>query len=253
MTYFLTGSLQLKASYEKAYRLPSERELFGDEVLETGDMSLKPENSQNINFNISYSNVWNKIHSVYVDIGAMYRDTRDYIRRQIEQRYGGAFYTNHGKVLNLGVDGEARYFYKNIFSAGGNITVQNIRNMERYDVYGRELIYYKDRMPNVPYLFGNIDANYNIRNVIGKKNLLSVGYNMRYVHSFFRDWQSEGADIIIPEQLSHDLNLTGTFDNGRYNVSFEVRNVADEILYDNYSLQKPGRSFMIKIRYFFFK
>jgi outer membrane receptor protein involved in Fe transport len=75
---------------------------------------------------------------------------------------------------------------------------------------------------------------------------------MRYVHSFYRDWQSEGADIIIPKQLSHDLNLTCVLDNGRYNVSFEVRNVADEILYDNYSLQKPGRSFMLKIRYFFF-
>jgi outer membrane receptor protein involved in Fe transport len=252
MTYFPVGSLQLKASFERAYRLPSERELFGDEVLETGDMSLKPENSQNINFNISYSNVWNRIHSVYVDLGIMYRDTKDYIRRQIEQRYGGAFYTNHGKVLNLGVDAEARYFYKNIFSAGGNMTYQNIRNMERFDIYDRELIYYKDRMPNVPYLFGNIDASYNLHNVIGKKNLLSLGYNMRYVHSFFRAWESEGGDIIIPEQLSHDLNLTCTFNNGRYNVSFEVRNVADKILYDNYSLQKPGRSFMIKLRYFFF-
>jgi outer membrane receptor protein involved in Fe transport len=251
-TYFLTGSLQLKASFERAYRLPSERELFGDEVLETGDMSLKPENSQNINFNISYSNVWNRTHSAYIEIGGMYRNTQDYIRRQIEQRYGGAFYTNHGKVRNLGIDGEARYFYKNIFSAGGNITYQDIRNMERYDVYGRERITYKDRMPNVPYLFGNIDANCNIRNLIGKKNLLSLGYNMRYVHSFYRDWQSEGANLIIPGQLSHDLNLTCALDNGRYNVSFEVRNVADAIMYDNYSLQKPGRSFMLKIRYFFF-
>jgi outer membrane cobalamin receptor len=251
-TYFLLRSFQLKASYERAYRLPSERELFGDEVLETGDMSLKPENSRNINFNISYSNVWNRTHSVYVDIGAIYRDTRDYIRRQIEQNRGGAIYKNHGKVLNIGIDGEARYFYRNIFSAGGNLTYQNIRNRERYDILGRELIYYKDRMPNVPYMFGNIDANYNLPRVTGKKNILSLGYNMRYVHSFFRSWESEGGDIIIPEQLSHDLNLTCTFNNGRYNVSFEVKNIADEILYDNYSLQKPGRSFMLKIRYFFF-
>jgi outer membrane receptor protein involved in Fe transport len=252
MTCFPINSLQLKASFEKAYRLPSERELFGDEVLETGDMTLKPENSHNINFNISYSNVWNKAHSLYIDVGALYRNTKDYIRRQIEQRYGGAFYTNHGKVLNLGVDGEIRYFYKNIFSAGGNVTYQNIRNMEKYDVNGRELIYYRDRMPNVPYLFGNIDANYNIKNIVGKKNTLSFGYNMRYIHSFFRDWQSEGADIIIPVQLSHDLNVTCAFNNGRYNISFEVANLADELLYDNYSLQKPGRSFTVKARYFFF-
>ena len=252
MTYFPTGSLQVKTSFEKAYRLPSERELFGDEVLETGDVSLKPENSRNINFNISYSSVWNKVHSAFIDVGAIYRDTKDYIRRRIEQRYGGAFYTNHGKALNLGVDCEARYFYKNMFSVGGNMTYQNIRNMERYDIYGREYIYYKDRMPNVPYLFGNVDANYNIHHFTGKKNVLSLGYNMRYVHSFFRSWESEGGDIVIPEQLSHDLSLTCTFNDGRYNIAFEARNIADEILYDEYSLQKPGRSFMIKIRYFFF-
>lgn len=250
-TYFLSRSLQLKTSFEKAYRLPSEQELFGDEVLETGDMMLKPENSRNINFNISYSRVWNNVHSAFIDVGLIYRDTRDYIRRQIEQRYGGAFYTNHGKVLNLGVDCEARYFCRNLFSVGGNITYQNLRNRERQDVNGRELIYYKDRMPNVPYLFGNIDAGYNLPGLFGKGNMLSIGYNMRYIHSFFRDWQSEGADIIIPTQCSHDLSLTCMLKDGRYNIAFEVKNLADALLYDNYSLQKPGRSFMIKARYFF--
>ncbi|MDR0714760.1 MAG: carboxypeptidase-like regulatory domain-containing protein [Bacteroidales bacterium] len=251
-TYYLLSSIQMKASFEKSYRLPSENELFGDESLETGHAGLKPENSDNLNFNLSYDKTLNKLHAVYLDFGLIYRNTKDYIRRQIEQRYGGAFYTNHGRVRNFGIDGEARYFYKNTFSAGGNMTLQNIRNMEQYDSYGRELIYYKDRMPNVPYLFGNIDANYNLHK-LGKKNLLSFGYNMRYVHSFFRDWESEGGDIIIPGQLSHDLNLTCTLNNGQYNISFEVRNLADKILYDNYSLQKPGRSFLIKIRYFFFK
>jgi outer membrane receptor protein involved in Fe transport len=251
-TYFLTEAIQLKASFEKAYRLPSERELFGDEVLEVGDVSLKPENSQNINFNISYSNVWNNTHSAYIDVGLIYRDTRDYIRRQIEQRYGGAFYTNHGKALNLGIDAEARYFYKNIFSVGGNITYQNMRSMEKYTANKVIDINYKARMPNVPYLFGNIDAGYNINNAFGKGNTLSAGYNLRYIHSFLRSWLSEGANRTIPMQLSHDLNLTYILKNGKYNVSFEVKNIADEMLYDNYSLQKPGRSFMIKLRYFFF-
>jgi outer membrane receptor protein involved in Fe transport len=252
-TYFLTETFQLKASFEKAYRLPSERELFGDEVLETGNASLKPENSKNINFNLGYSKVWNNIHSAYIDIGLIYRDTRDYISRQIEQRYGGAFYSNHGKVRNIGIDAEARYFYRNIFSIGGNITYQNVRNMEKYEEYGKLSIRYKDRMPNVPYMFGNLDAGYNINNAFGKGNILSFGYNMRYVHSFFRDWLSEGAkDVIIPAQLSHDLNLTYTLKNGKYNIALEAKNIAGEIMYDNYSLQKPGRSFTVKLRYFFF-
>ena len=252
-TYRPTASLQLKASYERAYRLPSENELFGDETLETGEVSLKPENSRNLNFNVSYDRRFGKIHSVYFDAGLIYRDTRDYIRRQIEQRYGGAYYTNHGRVRNYGVDLEARYFYGKTVSVGGNFTYQNIRNMERYGVGGRELIYYKDRMPNVPYLFGNVDANYNLHDCFRKGNALSFGYNMRYVHSFFRDWESEGGDIIIPKQLSHDLNILYSLRNGRYNIGIEVRNLTDEMLFDNYSLQKPGRSFMIKVRWAFYR
>lgn len=248
-----TAEWQLKTSFERACRLPSENELFGDESLETGDAGLKPENSLNLNVNISYERTFGKVHSVYFDAGLIYRDTRDYIRRRIEQRYGGAFYTNHGRVRNYGADVEARYFYGKTFSAGGNLTVQDIRNMERYSAAGRELIYYRDRMPNVPYLFGNVDASYNLNNCFGRDNLLSFGYNMRYIHSFFRDWESEGGDIVIPRQLSHDLNILFSIRNGRYNIAAEVLNIADEILYDNYSLQKPGRSFLVKFRYFFYR
>jgi outer membrane receptor protein involved in Fe transport len=243
---------QLKTSFEKAYRLPSENELFGDESLETGDAGLRPENSLNLNFNISYERGFGEDHSVYFDWGLIYRDTRDYIRRRIEQRYGGAFYTNHGKVRNHGVDFEARYFFRKAFSLGGNFTYQDIRNRERYSTTGTELIYYLDRMPNVPYLFGNVDANYHFNDCFGRGNVLSFGYNMRYVHSFFRDWESEGGDIIIPRQLSHDVSILYSIRNGRYNLAAEVLNIADEILYDNYSLQKPGRSFSVKFRYFFY-
>jgi outer membrane receptor protein involved in Fe transport len=252
-TCYLTGALQLKASFEKSCRLPSERELFGDEVLERGDASLKPESSRNVNFNVAYSKALNKAHSVYLDAGFIYRDTRDYIRRQIEQRYGGAFYTNHGKVRNIGFDVEARYFYRKQFSAGGNFTWQDMRNREKYSATGQTLIYYNDRMPNIPYMFGNVDVSYTLFDRLGKGSVLSIGYNLQYVHRFFLSWQSEGNTITIPRQLSHDINVTCALKEGRYNVAFEVRNITDEILYDNYSLQKPGRSFAVKLRYFFFK
>ena len=254
LTRLMKESFQIKLSFEQSYRLPSERELFGDEVLESGDHNLKPENSKNINLNLTLNKDITKTHSIYLDAGFTYRDTRDYIRRLIDQRYGGASYTNHGKVRNLGVDVEARYFYSDKFSVGGNLTYQDIRNMERFLPNGQEAVIYKDRMPNVPYLFGNADASYNIHNLWGEGNLLSIGYNLRYINLFFRDWQGEGGrDIKIPTQLSHDIDITYAIQNGKYNISFSVKNITDEILYDNYSLQKPGRSFFIKLRYFFFE
>lgn len=253
-TYILTNEVQLKASFEKTYRLPSERELFGDEIIETGDASLKAENSRNINFNVTYSRNFNENNHFYVDAGFVYRDIQDYIRRVVDESKGGASYQNHGKVKNLGVDLEAYYSYKNTFSLGGNMTYQNIRNKEEFTTNGTKALNYDDRIPNVPYLFGSADASYNLFDVFGEENTMSFGYHLNYTHEFFKEWESYGSSkITIPGQLSHDFDITYSLKNGRYNIAFEVRDLTNEILYDNYSLQKPGRSFAIKLRYFFSK
>ena len=73
-TFFVIPALQIKLSYEKAYRLPTIEEMFGDEDLEMGDISIRPENSDNINLNISYNKTFGK-HSVYLEGGLVYRDT----------------------------------------------------------------------------------------------------------------------------------------------------------------------------------
>jgi len=52
-SYYLLSNLQLKASYEKSYRLPSADELFGDQINVTGNLGLRPETSNN--YNISFS------------------------------------------------------------------------------------------------------------------------------------------------------------------------------------------------------
>lgn len=44
-TYFILPGLQAKLSYEKAYRLPTIEEMFGNEDLEMGDIGIRPENS----------------------------------------------------------------------------------------------------------------------------------------------------------------------------------------------------------------
>lgn len=55
----------------------------------------------------------------------------------------------------------------------------------------------------------------------------------------------------VPEQFSHNLGITYSIKNGRYNLSLECKNFTDEKLYDNYSLQKAGRAFYGKVRVYF--
>lgn len=52
----------------------------------------------------------------------------------------------------------------------------------------------------------------------------------------------------MPTQFAHNLSLTYSIFQGKYNFSLECRNLTDEKLYDNFSLQKAGRAFYGKIR-----
>ena len=253
-TYQLLKTLQTKISYEKSFRLPTDTELFGDGDLEIGNYKLKPENSNNLNVNLSYQPVF-KAHSLLVEAGFAYRYIKDYIIRSIISagaNEGSAGSRNHGKVLNMGVDATLRYFYKDIFSVGGNLSYMNLRNKEEFTETGRPSAIYNDRLPNMPYLFGNADATCNIGSLIAKRDKLSLNYNLFFTEEFFTSWQSEGTKIKVPRQLSHDVSLTYYTPNKRLSLSVEAKNITDELLYDNYSLQKAGRAFYAKLSYRFY-
>lgn len=257
-TFFVIPSLQIKLSYEKAYRLPTIEEMFGDEDLEMGDVSIRPENSDNINLNISYNKTFGK-HSVYLEGGLVYRDTKDYIQRNIADLSGGkmaATYINYGKVLTKGVNASIRYGFSNWLSIGGNFTRMDVRdNQEMAIGTNQPNLAYKERMPNIPYMFADSDINLYWHNLFEKGNTLTFTYDNQYLHSFSYYSQVIGSssDYIVPNQFSHNISLSYSMKKGRYNVSFECRNLTDEKLYDNFSLQKAGRAFYGKLRVYFGK
>lgn len=256
-TYFILDALQAKLSYEKAYRLPGTDELFGDEDLELGSLGLKPENSNNLNFSLSYSRDFGA-HSFYLEGGYVYRNTKDYIRRTINSYSGGLYYAayeNHGHVKTTGFNAALRYGYSRWFSLSGNVTSLDSRDNERY-IGGntlQESTTYRVRMPNTPYLFSQADASFFLHDFPSKGNILSFTYSNNYVHSFPLYWENHGSTNKkrVPAQFSHDLSLVYTLGDGRYNLSLECKNITDAKLYDNFSLQKAGRAFYGKFRFTF--
>lgn len=253
-TYFIINGLQAKLSYEKAYRLPTIEEMFGDEDLEQGNIGIKPENSHNVNLNLSYDNRFGK-HAVYVEGGVVYRDTRDYIQRNIIDLSGGksaATYMNYGKVLTAGFNLTARYTFGHLLTIGGNFTnMEVLDNMKTAMNSSVANISYRKRMPNLPCMFADADATVYWRNFLGKDNLLSLTYEMQFVEQFCYYSQVIGTnkgDFMVPNQLSHNISLTCSINNGRYNVSIECKNFTNERLYDNFSLQKAGIGVYGKVR-----
>ena len=59
---------------------------------------------------------------------------------------------------------------------------------------------------------------------------------------------SKDSKEVVPTQFAHNLSLSYSLQQGRYNFSIECRNLTDEKLYDNFSLQKAGRAYYAKVR-----
>ncbi len=255
-TYHFSTNTQLKFSYEKTYRVPELDELFGNVENLDANPTLKPESSDNLNIGASYAFSLNEKNAFLINGNAIYRYAKDYIRfvlsatnndntiRQTAQ--------NQRDVSNLGFDVEARYSYDRKLSVGANVTYQNLRNQTKYEISKTDVsIFYKDRLPNIPYLFGNADLAYTWHNVLLPQSRLDIGYNLFFVHEYFLKWPSAGllGKEIIPQQLSHDVYVTYSFAQGKYNIGIDGRNLTDALLYDNYMLQKPSRNFSVKFRY----
>ena len=266
LSYYVDQNLQIRGSYELTNRMPEANEIFGDlENLEASP-SLKPEKSDNFNLGLIYNFKINDINRFSITTNAIYRYSADFIFRRIiggtRPNRDNLISENREGVRTTGLDGEIRYSFKNWLSAGATVTYQNLTNLQKYDwdtengqYYTNESLTYLDRMPNIPFFFGNADVSGTFKNILAKGNNLTVGYNLLYVNSFWLDWPSFGfsntdSKFGIPTQVSHDANLVYSMKNGRYNISLEVRNITNKAVFDNFALQKPGRGFYLNLRYF---
>lgn len=252
-TYFVGKGLQAKLSYEKAYRLPTVEESLGDEDLESGDLSIRPESSHNLNLSFSYSGRWQR-HVLSGEAGFITRLMDDYIQRNIVSIGGGKYgasYVNYGKVRSMGYTLSLRYNYGPWLSLGGNWTGMEVRDRMKTALGSTAPnVAYGDRMPNKPYRYADVDLTLSLPDLGAKGNRLSLTYDYRYVAAFCyysNRIGSNQSDYEVPTQHNHNLSLSYSIRSDRYRFSLEGKNLGNARLYDNFSLQKPGRAFYGKV------
>ena len=257
--YFLLPQLQLKASYEHTYRMPTADEMFGDGLFVTPNSELGPEQSDNINLGASYNTALGDEHFLSLGSSFIYRKSEDLIYQVVTVASPQTRFDNLSETQTLGVEGNISYEWSDFFHLGGNITFQDITDQadfvynDSYTNTGYQKNFQKGfRLPNTPYLFGNATAGINFKNIFSEEENLNLLYRYNYVEEYFLSWAelgSKDSKKIIPSQNSHDMEVSYSFQNGKYNASLEVRNFTDQRLYDKYFLQKPGRAVFLKLRY----
>jgi len=261
--YYILPALQAKGSYEHTYRLPEASELLGDGLYTRRNSALIPESSDNYNLGGLYTFPLSGDSRLGIEANFIYRNAQNFIRLdQSQAQPVDRQFKNVGHVTTTGGEAEIKYSWKDKIFATVNATYQNITDQTETisitNLTGTTTspnLNYGYRIPNMPYLFGNADIGTVFHQLGADANALSVNYSLNYVEKYNLTPYQLGLnnEDLIPRQLAHNLMATYTIANGKYNISAECRNLADNRLFDNYMLQKPGRSFFVKLRYFISK
>ncbi|MDO6473698.1 TonB-dependent receptor [Maribacter sp. 1_MG-2023] len=249
-SYEIVPNIILLASAEKAIRLPDETEIFGndgDNVI--ANSSIDPESSENFNLGFRFGNFNIKKHDFTISTNVFTRNIKDRIGLPIETSLNVddelIIYVNQGSGTSKGFDAQLNYAYDNNLGLNFNISRFDLK----IENQGIEI-----DVPNTPFFTMNGGLRYSFKDLIQKKSRLNAFYNV-YFTDEFSFLTAQGSNTVgneffaVPQQISQDFGLSYAFPNNRFIASFDIKNIFDEPVYDNLSVQKPGRAFYLKLNY----
>lgn len=262
-SYLFTPSIIGLFSAEKAVRMPSEGEVFGDQGENiVSNSTIKPEISNNINLGVKLGAYKIRSHKFSLSGSGFIRDTRDKIMREpsenLNEATQAAPFVNYGKTKAVGFEAEITYAYKEklnvLLSLSRFKSIYNVKN----DGKGGILPQYKEQLPNEPFFTANGSVQYFFENILAKNSQLFVNYNFGFVESFYTVQPkakgiSNRDDLLksseTPRQFIQDIGLSYFFPNKQIVVSFDAKNIFNKQAFDNFAVQKPGRAFYVKLNY----
>lgn len=243
-----TDWLFAKASYEYATRLPRPDEVFGNGVLIAPNLELEPEVSHNANLGPRLELRRSPIGDLTVDLNGFWRESDRLIVLLGNDRF--FTYQNVYRARSLGIEGSIAWVSPGRYvTIDGSTTFQDVRNVSSEGTFGD---FNGDRIPNRPWLFASWGARLRFAGLLHRGDELEPFYVGRYVHEFFRGWESQGLrefKQVVDAQLTHGLGITYSLrtDLARISTTFEVQNLTDAAVFDFFGVQRPGRAFFLKL------
>ncbi len=252
-TFYLSNATQLKASFEKTYRLPEAEEMFGNGLALLSNLDIKPEESKNFNIGVLSNNEFNH-HWIVAELEFLYRLPDNMIRYMAEGNDG--YYDNQVSVKGYGFEGGLKYSFKKKFILEVNGTYQKMTHNNKTTPSGGTNYLYQQQLANIPFLYGNLSTGYLFDDFLKIGNNLSINWSTLFVEAFYLKSPANGNPAgknDIPRQISHTIDISYNIMEGKYNISVSCNNLTNNELYDNWKLPKPGRAYNVKLRYYLSK
>ncbi len=250
VSYALLPNVTLLTSAEKAVRLPNESEVFGndgDNVV--ANPSIRPELSNNFNLGFRFGRFNIEKHDFTVSTNLFTRNIKDRIGLPIETSLNVndeiILYENQGNGTSKGFDAQVDYTYNNNFGVNFNVSRFDLKIVNR----GVEI-----DVPNTPFFTMNTSMRYSFKDLIQKSSRLNLFYTL-YFTGEFSYLVPQGSNTVgdeffkVPQQIAQDLGVSYVFPTDKLVMSFDIKNIFDKPVYDNLSVQKPGRAFYLKLNY----
>ena len=241
------NALTLKASVQSTVRMPIAEELFGDGVLLLPSEKLRPERS----FNINAGAIWlinaMRYPQVRIGINSFYMSAKDMIKLMYSSM--NMAYDNIGKVRVMGIDMEMESKLNRWLDLQGNITWQDARDMRKEAVGGGENFHYRYRIPNMPYLFGNVGVRLHKDGLLSKSSSSAFASTFGFTKAFSYNWEaSKHNTMLIPARYCWDVAVHHSF-NKRCQLSFEIRNILNRENWAEFRYPMERRTFHLKMKY----
>ncbi len=164
-------------------------------------------------------------------------------------------YVNVPAVHIKGIEGELRYNWQQRLQITGNVTWQDARDRQELKSDGKPSVTFNNHVPNRPWFFASAEARYDfgslVSHLLPATSHLYLGIDYQWVHWFYLSWEGYGAletKARIPEKNIFGAQATYSWNNERYSLAVNCENLFDRTIYDNYKLQKPGRTLFAKFR-----
>lgn len=252
--YYATGKYKfienafVRASYEKAWRIPLYVQFFGNGISILPNPNLSPESSNNINLSLSYKKKIGSRNTISLDINAFERAQKDIIFLTAGEI---SKYQNAEEVTTRGLEMDV---VANLFNNWTlNINLTKLR--KEYTKIGEQNISSKflegTPFPNTPSLFGNIGLRYQNEALAREDDKWSIYALYKYVDEFnyINAGKIRNNENWVCTQHRLDAGWTYSMSNNKYSISFNMLNILNKELFDNYAVPRPGRSYNIKLIY----
>lgn len=250
ISYAVLPQVFILTSAEKAVRMPTENEVFGDAGDNTTENpNIRPEISDNFNLGLRLGTLRFRKHELNVSVNGFYRNIQDRIGPEIQSALNSNIQTlpfeNQGNVKSKGFDLDVNYTF--------NRNLNIMFNTSKFDLI--TIVDNQERnIPNEPTFTVNTGIHYSFNNLIEKGSRLNLFYNFMFVDTFnflmppYANLAGTEA-FDVSQQYVHDVGISYIFPNKKLIMSFDAKNIFNRQVFDNMAVQKPGRAFYIKLNY----